>query len=73
MNSFTHTGYFQVSRRLSADSLGPNYSDDEVIRVLTFSGSMCLLAALQIALLIGDSNLSNEILEKIKEFGGTKL
>jgi hypothetical protein len=34
---------------------------------------MCLLAALQIALLIGDSNLSNEILEKIKEFGGTKL
>ncbi|KAF0143717.1 MAG: hypothetical protein FD156_2452 [Nitrospirae bacterium] len=73
MNSFAHTGYFQVSRRLSADSLGPNYADEEAIKVLTFSGSMCLLAALQIALLIGDSNLSNEILGKIKEFGTAKF
>lgn len=73
MNSFTHTGILQVSRRLSEDSLGPNYSDEEVIKVLNFSGSMCLLAALKIALLIGDSNLTNEILEKIKGFGGAKF
>lgn len=68
MNSFTHTGYLQVSRRLSADSLGPNYSDEDIITAIGFSGSMCLFAALQIALLIEDSKLANEILQKIKEF-----
>lgn len=73
MNSFTHTGILQVSRRLSSDSLGPHYSDEDVTKVLNFSGSMCLFAALQIALLIGDSNLQNEILEKVKEFGDTKF
>jgi len=73
MNSFTHTGIFQVSRRLSEGSLGSNYSDEEVIEVLGFSGVMFLFAAQQIALLSGDLSLANEMLGKMSEFAGAKF
>jgi len=68
MNSFTHTGILQVRRRLSKDSVGPQYPDGEILEVLSFSGAMCLFAAQQIALLSGDISLANEMLEKIDEF-----
>lgn len=73
MNSFTHTGILQVSRRLSDDSLGPNYSDEEVLEVLGFSGVICLFAAQQIALLAGDLVLADTMLSKMAEFADSKF
>jgi hypothetical protein len=73
MNSFTHTGILQVSRRLSEDSLGPHYTDDEILEILGFSGAMCLFAAQQIALLSGDLSLANQMLEKMVEFANAKF
>lgn len=73
MNSFTHTGILQVSRRLSEDSLGPNYSDEDVLVVLGFSGAMCLFAAQQIALLADDLVLAETMLRKMAEFTDAKF
>jgi len=73
MNSFTHTGILQVSRRLSEDSIGPRYSDGEILEMLSFSGAMCLFAAQQIALLSGDISLANEMLGKIDDFANAEF
>lgn len=61
MNSFTHTGIAQTSRRQSDDRIGSNYSDREVIKVLTFTNSIALLNGLSICILAGDGERSGPI------------
>jgi hypothetical protein len=49
MNSYTHTGFQQASRRFGKELIEPAYTDAEVIEVLKISGSFALLSFQQIA------------------------
>ena len=49
MNSFNHSGFYQVVRRHKGDEISPNYSDDEVIDALESANSFSILAAIAIA------------------------
>ena len=49
MNSYTHTGFQQASRRFGKEFIEPTYTDAEVIEVLKISGSFALLSFQQIA------------------------
>jgi hypothetical protein len=49
MNSYTHTGFQQASRRFGKEHVEPTYTDAEVIEVLKISGSFALLSFQQIA------------------------
>ena len=64
MNSFTHTGYAQAVRRLTEESIEPNYDPEEVMEVLTFADGMALLAAAEIAHIAGDSAFVELLLER---------
>lgn len=49
MNSYTHSGFQQASRRFSKEHIEPTYTDSEVIEVLKISGSFALMSFQQIA------------------------
>lgn len=49
MNSYTHTGFQQASRRFGKELIEPTYTDAEVLEVLKISGSFALLSFMQIA------------------------
>ena len=66
MSSYTHSGFFQSVRRNKDETIEPNYDDDEILEVLGFSDSIGMLTALQIALISGKVELSNDLLEKSK-------
>jgi hypothetical protein len=64
MNSFTHGGMLQVSRRHDGESLSPTYSPEEVIEVLKAAGTFGLIALRQIARISGKNELVIKIDEK---------
>jgi hypothetical protein len=68
MNSYTHSGYLQICRRIKGTTIEPNYVEDEIVEVLNFTNAAGLLSALQIAFLSGSEQLSNSIFEKTKAF-----
>lgn len=49
MCSYTHSGVMQTSRRLTRNTIEPNYKAEEVVEILKFSGSFALLAFQQLA------------------------
>lgn len=69
MNSFTHTGYQHLARRMEeGGKVGAvNYSDQEVLQVLQASGSLALLAYAGVAILGGDKNFMEEYRQKLTE------
>lgn len=68
MNSFTHSGFFQVVRRITEDSIESNYEEGEILDALNVANSFGLLSAIEMALMAKNEALANEILEKIKQF-----
>jgi len=66
MNSFTHTGFDQVVRRNTADSIEPNYDNNEILEALGFANALGLLSVMEIAQIGNNEALANEVLEKIK-------
>jgi hypothetical protein len=67
MNSYTHTGYLQIVRRQTETALESNYSDDEVIQALNFSGAVSCLVAIELSALCQSTDLANVILQKAGE------
>lgn len=68
MNSYTHTGISQVSRRHGDGGfIEANYSDNEKIEVLNFACGIGWMAAIALCNLAGDIQRANSILQKIKE------
>lgn len=53
MNSYTHAGMLQVTRRMKSGSIEPNYEPAEVTEVIRASGFFSLLALNQIAQMAG--------------------
>ena len=68
-NSFTHSGVEQVIRR-NRDALtgSVNYSEQELIQVLSLAGTFALLSASHLAALSKNELLINAILEKNREY-----
>jgi len=66
MNSYTHSGFFQSVRRNTDETIEPNYDEDEILEVLGFSDAIGMLTALQIALVAGNVELANDLLERSK-------
>ncbi len=64
MNSYTHSGFLQSVRRNKEETIEPNYVEDEILEVLGFSKAVGVLSALQIALMAGNKELANDLLEK---------
>lgn len=73
MNSFTHTGIFQMVRRNTADEIIPNYSDEELIDALDTANSIGFLSVYAIAEMAGDETLGPAVLERQKAFFGNAL
>ncbi len=65
--SYTHGGRLQVSRRNAADFVGPNYTDDEVREVLTFSNAMAIIAAMEIPSLTSDQAFTDEMMKVVRK------
>lgn len=66
MNGFTHTGFNQIIRRNTADSIAPNYDDFEILEALNFANAIGLMSAVEIAHIGSNDPLANEVLEKVK-------
>ena len=61
MNSYTHSG-FSICRRLKEDTIEANMMKGS-IEILGFSDAIGMLTALQIALMAGNVELANDLLE----------
>ncbi|WP_424946000.1 DUF6988 family protein [Candidatus Spongiihabitans sp.] len=68
MNSYVHCGSMQISRRNTADSIEPNYSDEEKVEAIEFANAFGLLSLLGMARLANNIEFQQEILAKIKEW-----
>lgn len=60
MNSYTHTGILQASKRFTKEQVQPSYSDEEVTEVLKIAGSFALLSFQQIASAADRLDLAHE-------------
>jgi hypothetical protein len=68
MNDFTHGGALQVFRRITSDSITPNYAAEEVAELLNFSGAVGLLSTSEVALLANRQDIAVELLEEMKNY-----
>ena len=68
MNSYTHSGFQHVIRRMKADTLEPNYDEGEIREALDCANALGLLSVLQMASLSTNSQLPMSILEKTRLF-----
>jgi len=68
MNSYTHTGMHQMSRRFRDGTIGPNYSADAVVEGLNTASLLALFAATQIAATAKDDGLAVTALAAMEAF-----
>jgi len=61
MCSYAHGGYLQAVRRISATEIGPNYSEEEQIGVLSFANFCLLVVSVELCSLAGRDDLANSI------------
>ena len=58
LSSFVHGGFHQAVRRISEDSITPQYSDEEKSSIATFSRFCFFLAAVETCYVAGDEDLA---------------
>ncbi len=68
MNSYTHGGILQASRRTSGSYIEPNFSQEEIVEVIKVSGLFALLAFQQIAVEACRDDLASEALNMLNGF-----
>lgn len=68
MNSFTHTGIYQVVRRNKTDEIAPNYADGELIDALETANSLGILTGIAIADMAGNEKLARVVFERGQKF-----
>jgi Family of unknown function (DUF6988) len=66
MNDFTHGGMLQVVRRITSDSITPNYTVEEIDHTITFAGAIGLLSTSEVALMAGREDIATALLEEMK-------
>jgi hypothetical protein len=67
MCSYTHTGYLAARRRLTEEGITPNYTEDQIIEVLTWANTLGMMAAIEIAQMADNHELVQTLLTKFKE------
>jgi len=68
MNSYTHSGFNQIARRITESSIEPNYDEKEINQCIYFATVIGLMSALEIVLMAKNEKLGLEFLEAIKGF-----
>jgi hypothetical protein len=63
LNSLTHAGAAQISRRVSESEVGSNFNNEFIADMLRFSNNYGLLAAGQLALISGDTAAQDSVSE----------
>lgn len=69
MNSYTHGGIHQISRRVKGNAIDPNYLDEEVIEVLRIGQLFALLALIQIVQISSRKDLEQAAIHKLYDLG----
>lgn len=66
MCAYTHTGGLHVQRWNTAEAIEPNYSQDEINEVLSFSEVISSLAVVGVAYLANEEVVAEQVLSKLK-------
>ena len=67
INDFTHTGFQQIIRRHTGNTIEPNYDREEVLGVIDCANAYGTLAAIETTGLVEDAERAYTILSKWKE------
>ena len=65
MCSYAHGGYLQAVRRISSTDIGPNYSEEEQIGVLSFSDFCLVLVSVSLCALGNRGDIANLIAQML--------
>lgn len=68
MNSFTHSGLYQIIRRNTANEITPNYTDAELIDALDTANSFGILTAIAISDMARNEALAKKVFDRGQEF-----
>jgi hypothetical protein len=68
MNSFTHSGLYQIIRRNTASEITPNYTDAELIDALDTAISFGILTAIAISDMARNEALAKKVFNRGQEF-----
>ncbi|WP_415397608.1 DUF6988 family protein [Sulfurimonas sp. CS5] len=68
LHSYAHGGHFMISRCMTEDTIGTNFSSDEVIGMLRGATYYMLLTLLAFASKVGDKELADKINKDIKSY-----
>jgi hypothetical protein len=68
LNSYTHSGFMQLVRRLTSETIEANYDDDELVEVLRFCSSFAIVSAIGSAQVAQNQVLAEALLEKAREY-----
>lgn len=71
-DSFIHTGFESIVRRITQDRIEPNYKEEEIQDLLKFSDALAILAAFQIAIIADGSNLAQELEKTVGRYFGDR-
>lgn len=71
MNSYTHGGIQQASRRTSGAYIEPVYLTEEIVEVVKLAGSFALFAFQQVAIEAKRMDLASEAFERLTGMGKT--
>jgi uncharacterized protein DUF6988 len=67
-NSFTHSGYHHVRRRISADGIGANYPEQELIGAIGYVDAIAIMCVLTLGDICKNEELMRSALEKAREY-----
>lgn len=68
MNSFTHSGLYQIVRRNTANEIIPNYTDAELIDALETANSFGILTAIAISDMARNETLAKKVFDRGQEY-----
>lgn len=68
MNSFTHSGFYQVVRRNMSSKICPNYAESEILDALSSANSFGILTAVEIANMSKNEALTLEFINRGNQY-----
>ncbi|MCW5595233.1 MAG: hypothetical protein KIT42_05105 [Rhodocyclaceae bacterium] len=72
--SFTHSGYQSILRRVGETHTGSgNYKPEEIVTALRHSGLYALMAAVELASMVGDKGLIDDAMQVLKGYGENEV
>lgn len=66
-----HIGSRMVVRWMTSESIEPNFEEAEIDELLTFTGAIALVSAVDLCNIANNEPLARQVLEKCKSFSWT--